>query len=94
VQEKFKGLIVDLIITSTWKDKIVPHIKDDAQNMNSLKIYLALYHEAVIMNILEVFMFHRTAVDESGELLIEIIDYCYKKISKQIGRSMKERKER
>jgi hypothetical protein len=30
--------------------------------MNSLKVYLAIYHEAVILNILEVLMFHRTAV--------------------------------
>jgi hypothetical protein len=60
--------------------------------MNSLKVYLALYHEAVILNILEVLMFHRTAIDESGEFLIEVIDYCYKKITKQIAKSVKQKK--
>ena len=60
--------------------------------MNSLKVYLALYHEAVILNILEVVMFHRTAIDESGEFLVEIIDYCYKKITKQISKTIKQKK--
>lgn len=30
-------------------------------------------------------MFYRTAIDESGDFLIEVIDYCYKKITKQVG---------
>jgi hypothetical protein len=37
-------------------------------------------------------MFYRTAVDESGDFLIEVIDYCYKKISRQVGESLKRRK--
>lgn len=37
-------------------------------------------------------MFYRTAIDESGDFLIEVIDYCYKKISWQVGQSMKKRK--
>jgi len=57
-------------MTATWKEKVLPLIKEKSANMNSLKIYLAIYHEAVICNILEVLMFHRTAIDESGEFLI------------------------
>jgi hypothetical protein len=37
-------------------------------------------------------MFHRTAIDESGDFLVEIIDYCYKKISRQVSAAMKNRK--
>jgi hypothetical protein len=91
--DKFKVLIYDLIMTSTWKEKVLPLIKQDAAQLNSLKIYMALYHEAVICNILEVLMFHRTAIDESGDFLIEIIDYCYRKISKQVADSMRRRKQ-
>ena len=39
-------------------------------------------------------MFHRTAIDESGEFLVEVIDYCYKKITRQIAKSIKQKKER
>lgn len=57
-------------MTAMWKEKILPHLKESAGKMNSMKVYLAIYHESVICNILEVLMFHRTAIDESGDFLI------------------------
>ena len=60
--------------------------------MNSMKVYMSIYHESTICNILEVLMFHRTAIDESGDFLVEVIDYCYKKISRQVSAAMKNRK--
>jgi hypothetical protein len=44
VNDKFKLLIYDLIVTATWKEKVLPLIKEDVSKMNSLKVYLALYH--------------------------------------------------
>jgi hypothetical protein len=79
-------------MTATWKEKVLPKIRKLGQPSNSLKQYLALYHESVICNILETFMFYRTAIDESGDFLIEVIDYCYKKISWQVAESMRRRK--
>jgi hypothetical protein len=91
-QDKFKLLIYDLILSATWKERVLPKIRVLGQPANSLKLYLALYHESVICNILETFLFYRTAIDESGDFLIEVIDYCYKKISRQVAESMKRRK--
>lgn len=81
-------------MSTTWKDKVLPHIREINQNknLNSLKLYLAIYHESVICNLLETFMFYRTAIDESGDFLIEIIDYCYRKITKQVAASIKRHK--
>jgi hypothetical protein len=31
-------------------------------------------------NLLEILMYHRTAVDSSEEYLVELIDYCYRKL--------------
>ena len=91
-QDKYKVLIYDLIMTATWKEKVLTRIRSLGQPPNSLKLYLAIYHESVICNILETFMFYRTAIDESGDFLIEVIDYCYKKISWQVAESIKRRK--
>ena len=55
-------LIIDLLITSAWKKNVLPLIKNDVTQFNSLKIYLAVYHEAVILNMLEVMLYHYTAV--------------------------------
>lgn len=57
-------------MTGIWKEKVLSQIKDKADKMNSMKLYLAIYHESVICNILEVLMFHRTAIDESGDFLV------------------------
>ena len=40
---------------------------------------------------LEVMLYHYTAIKESKNLLIEIIDYCYKKITSQIAKSVQKR---
>ena len=90
-QEKYQMLIIDLLITAAWKKNVLPLIKNDVTQFNSLKIYLAVYHEAVILNMLEVMLYHYTAVHESKELLIEIIDYCYKKVTPQIAKAVQKR---
>lgn len=36
-------------------------------------------------------LYHYTAVKESKALLIEVIDYCYKKITPQIAKSVQKR---
>ena len=46
---------------------------------------MSIYHEAVVCNILEILMYYRTAVDESQECLIEIIDYAYAKPVKKVS---------
>lgn len=52
VQDKYQMLIIDLLITSAWKKRVLPLIKSEISSFNSLKIYLAVYHEAVVCNML------------------------------------------
>ena len=33
------------------------------------------------MNLLEVCLFHRTAIEASENYILELIDYCYRKLS-------------
>lgn len=40
---------------------------------------MALYHEASVCNLLEVMLYHRTACVSSEDILVELIDYCYRK---------------
>lgn len=91
VQDKFHLLIVDLLVTAVWKKKMIPVIKSEITSFNSMKVYMTIYHEAVVCNMLEVMMFYYTAVSESNKLLIEIIDYCYKKITPQIAKAVQNR---
>lgn len=78
--DKVKILIYDLIEAETWKIKLLPLLKDHMLTLNTYRSYIAIYHEAVICNLLEVIMYHRTAVDSAEEFLVELIDYAYRKL--------------
>ena len=39
-----------------------------------------MYHEAAVLNLLELVMFHRTAVESLDNYIFELIDYCYRKL--------------
>jgi len=43
---------------------------------------MGVYHEATLTNMLEVFMYHRTATESCDEALVELIDYSYRKFVK------------
>ena len=38
-----------------------------------------VYHEASVLNLLEVMLYHRTACNSADDVLVELIDYCYRK---------------
>lgn len=48
--------------------------------MSTFRSYICVYHEASICNLLEVLMYHRTAVSSDEDALVELIDYCYRKL--------------
>ncbi len=44
-----------------------------------MKLYLILYHEAILVGLLEKAFYHSTAIASGSELLSELADYCYRK---------------
>jgi hypothetical protein len=81
--EKIPVLIHELIITESWKLKIAPLIEDELikNQKQSIKPYLLFYHEATLANLLECLFYHKDAVLGSGDMLIELVDYCQRKIN-------------
>ena len=83
-----KTLVYDLLLTEAWKDKVYPILKPLIAKSSSIRSYMAvrnflmnnqIYHESTLTNILEVFLYHRTATETCEETLVELIDYCYRK---------------
>tara|TARA_B110001450_G_C17629721_1_gene484708 strand:+ start:263 stop:619 length:357 start_codon:yes stop_codon:yes gene_type:complete len=77
--DKIPTIVNDLLTAEVWMTKIFPLIKKDVALLSSVKSYLCLYHEASIVNLLEVMLYHRTACESSEDALVEVIDYCYRK---------------
>ncbi len=68
--DKVKLLIYDLILTEVWKAELYPLLRPHIVASKSPVGYFSVYHESVVMNLLEVMMFHRTAVEEAQDSLV------------------------
>ena len=83
--EKIKDLITELYISWAFKKHIYPKIAKEIIEINSVKTYIILYHEAIIVNLLENFFFHVTACSTAEEYIVDIIEYCYEYAYKLIN---------
>merc|ERR1712100_1001748 len=77
--DKITPLVHSLLSSEVWKLKVFPLIKKDVAELSTIKSYMCLYHEASVVNLLEVMLYHRTACESSEDALVEIVDYCYRK---------------
>lgn len=80
--QKVDVLIHNLIVIETWKEFIFPYLVKSLSKKNSMRLYFILYHEAILINLLEVFVFHKHIVSESGDTLIDLIDYIARKLTR------------
>lgn len=83
--DKVKVLIYDLILASVWKADLLPLVKPHLTAMTGSRGYILISHEAQVANFLEVLLFHRSAVEAAGDYLIDLIEYCYRKLLPLIG---------
>lgn len=51
----------------------------------TMRIYFVLYYEATLANFLEIVMFHGHVCEQAGDLLIELVDYCARKMTMLIS---------
>ena len=87
--DKLKLLIKELYTINTFKEKIYPSIKDKIIKLCSMKAYFILYHEAVLVNLIENFLYSITACQAAEDYLVDVIEYAYKMISKYVAYKIK-----
>ena len=57
--DKLDVLIHDLLIIEAWKENVFPKLRSRVAGRNSIRIYFVLYHEATVVNLLEVLLYHK-----------------------------------
>ena len=82
---KLDLLIFDLLVIEAWKDFVFPLVKGQLAKNNTMRCYFILYHEATMMNLLEVLVFHKHVCEAAGEKLVELVDYLARKLTKLNG---------
>jgi zinc finger MYND domain-containing protein 10 len=83
--EKLDVLIHDLIVIEAWKEKIYPLLLDRVAGRNTMRVYFILYHEATVVNFLEVFLYHKHVCEALGDRAIELVDFCARKLVRLNG---------
>ena len=82
VQNKVKDAVYDLIVSESWKNFLFPLLKSHLISLSSVKTYVLMYHEAVLCNLLEIMLFNKVACEAAEDSLLELVDYCYRKLIK------------
>jgi hypothetical protein len=77
--DKLPLLIAELIALEAWQEHALPSLFDEIAAKNSVKGYFILYHEALIVGLLEKAVFHKHAIAAAGDMLLELADFCYRK---------------
>lgn len=79
---KFPVVVVNLLATELWKAQVLPKLHCQDAEAVSLRLYFVVYHEATLVNLLEVAFFHEHVVESlDDDLMLEIVDYCLRKIT-------------
>lgn len=82
---KIEVLIHDLLIIEAWKEKVFPLLKARVAGRNSIRVYFVLYHEATVVNLLEVLLYHKHVCEAGGERMLEMVDYVARKLTRLNG---------
>ncbi|KAL4095713.1 hypothetical protein PRIC1_009086 [Phytophthora ramorum] len=84
--DKFPTIISNLLSLELWKANVLPLLRCQDTDAASLRLYFVVYHEATLTNLLEVAFFHEHVVESlTDDLLLELVDYCMRKLSWLIG---------
>jgi zinc finger MYND domain-containing protein 10 len=81
-------LINEILCISTWRQEILPKLTEEANKDlmdKSYLLYIILYHESVVISLLEVLLFHGEMCAALEDLAIELVDYCAAEITHLIS---------
>ncbi|KAL7751407.1 Zinc finger MYND domain-containing protein 10 [Sorochytrium milnesiophthora] len=78
--DKTNTVIYDLLVSECWKAKVFPLLYRKVLPHASLTLYFVLFHEAVLVNLLEIMMYNKELAKSCGETLLDLTDYCSRKI--------------
>uniref|UniRef100_A0A8C3LNN7 Zinc finger MYND domain-containing protein 10 n=1 Tax=Chrysolophus pictus TaxID=9089 RepID=A0A8C3LNN7_CHRPC len=86
---KIPVLIGELISAEVWKHKVFPVLcrLEDFHPRSTFPIYVVLHHEASIINLLETVFFHKEICESAEDSILDLIDYCHRKLTLLAARS-------
>ncbi|KFU85896.1 Zinc finger MYND domain-containing protein 10, partial [Chaetura pelagica] len=87
---KIPVLIGELISVEIWKYKVFPVLcrLEDFKPSSTIPIYVVVSRKgASIINLLETVFFYKEICESAEDNLLDLIDYCHRKLTLLVGRS-------
>ncbi|CAF3421211.1 unnamed protein product [Rotaria sp. Silwood1] len=92
--DKLPVLVSQLITTEIWREKVFRElIAMRFEPRVTFSIYIILYHEACIVNLLETLMYHEDVCTSFDDQILDLIDYSYRLLT-EIIRKLKHEEQR
>lgn len=85
--DKMECLVHELLAAEAWTDSVYPLLKQHLTGRNSLRAYFIMYQEATIANLFEVLTYYETACQALGDAVLDLADWCVRKVMYLITRS-------
>lgn len=76
-----RAVVQQLLCVEAWRTEVLPLVLPELPASASVPAYMALYHEASLCNLLEVLLFRREVAEAADEALVELVDYCARKMN-------------
>ena len=86
LHNRLPTLIHHLLTLEAYAHHVTPHVlpRLAANSANrasaSMRLYLVLYQQPVLCNLLECLLYHSSLLTHSDESLVELVDYCVRKV--------------
>ena len=79
--DKLKLLVHELLVVEAWRMHLFPRLKAAlAERQCAMRGYFCLYHEATLVNLLGVCLYHRHAMETLGDTAVELVDYLARRL--------------
>lgn len=80
--DKVDVIIHELLAIEIWKEYVYPLLFEDLAGKNTMRVYFILYHEATLVNLLQVLLYHKHIIEANGDKCFELVDYCARKLTR------------
>ncbi|KAH8295992.1 hypothetical protein KR054_000123 [Drosophila jambulina] len=85
-RDKLRLLIHEAYCVTLWKTRVLPHLLEiDPNPQATFLIYTVLYHEASVVALLDVCLYHPSGCETLQESVMDLVDYCAQAVSQVIG---------
>ena len=80
--DKVEVLIHELLVSELWSKKVFSQVRDRVikRRNGSLRCYFVLYHQAILINLLEVILYHDYVAESAGDAILDLADFCARQV--------------